>query len=324
MEIHQPHDKFFKAAFSHQNVVHDFLCVFLNTKTLADLDLDSLTSVNTSHINNEMSELRSDVIYRIKFRKNKGYLYLPFEHQSTIDSEILWKFMEYSTEIAKRAILRQIAAGSGRKNCKFPIIIPLIVFNGLENFEWPPKFEGTKRYIKFALEFFKNSFLMKLQDWSIKKLLKLGKAALLFILLREKLKRYFKKFLRTSKVLGKLINNSPYWRNALMYILSGLKGDQKKILKTIKGLNKNIIDNVMEVLEKREQKGIRKGIRRGIRQGITRGITIGEKRGEKRGITIGEQDIIKRLLVSGMPREQVAERLNMTLIELNTILFFER
>lgn len=63
MEIHQPHDKLFKVAFSHKKVAYDFISVMLDAETLEELDLDSLTLINSSHVDKNMRELRSDVVY---------------------------------------------------------------------------------------------------------------------------------------------------------------------------------------------------------------------------------------------------------------------
>ena len=43
IEIHQPHDTIFKAAFSHKQVMVDFLRSRLPQETLARIDLNTLT-----------------------------------------------------------------------------------------------------------------------------------------------------------------------------------------------------------------------------------------------------------------------------------------
>ena len=84
-KVQNPHDKFFKDTFSNPLVVRDFVENYLPEPILKLVDLNELEIQNGSHVDEELSEVFSDMLFRTKINQRDGYLYFLFEHKSYPD-----------------------------------------------------------------------------------------------------------------------------------------------------------------------------------------------------------------------------------------------
>ncbi|WP_414151292.1 Rpn family recombination-promoting nuclease/putative transposase [Acetobacterium carbinolicum] len=67
-----PHDKFFKDTFSNPLVTRDFIENYLPESILKMVDLSELEIQNGSHVDEELSELFSDMLFRTKINQRDG------------------------------------------------------------------------------------------------------------------------------------------------------------------------------------------------------------------------------------------------------------
>lgn len=65
-KIQNPHDKFFKEIFSNPIVARDFIENYLPEPILKIVDLNELEIQNGSHVDEELSEVFSDMLFRTK------------------------------------------------------------------------------------------------------------------------------------------------------------------------------------------------------------------------------------------------------------------
>ncbi len=82
MEVQNPHDKFFKKIFGDLAVAKDFLNNYLPEKIMGIIDIDTLEPQKDSHIDEELKESFSDLLFKANINNREGYLYLLFEHKS--------------------------------------------------------------------------------------------------------------------------------------------------------------------------------------------------------------------------------------------------
>ena len=321
MDIHQPHDKFFKLALKIKEVAMDFLVANLPQEVLEKLDLSSVELQDSSFVDGKFKGYCSDVLLRVNSAEGNGYMYFLLEHQSTSDPFIVVRLLQYIANVVNYDMKQQLSIDPNRSNLKFPTIYPFVLHSGKERYKWPKSFSiELERQPLFNL----SSSLIELQGCNFEGLLKSKKAALVQILLRESWKKDFCKVLKENPQLAELINNSPYAKDALLYLIDQDKQDAKEVINAIDNLNKKIEKEIMNGLSRIEQRGFKLGEQRGIELGEQRGIKLGEQRGiklgEQRGIKLGLRDAIIKLLAHGTDKVKAAEMLGLTLKELEVLL----
>jgi len=92
--INNPHDKLIKIVFSDRQEAVEFFQNKLPQEIVKIIDWDTLELEGSNYIDEEMQESESDLVYSVDFKngRDKCFLYLMFEHQSTPD-----KWVRYST-----------------------------------------------------------------------------------------------------------------------------------------------------------------------------------------------------------------------------------
>jgi predicted transposase YdaD len=68
-KVQNPHDKFFKDTFSNPLMVRDFVENYLPEPILKLVDLNELEIQNGSHVDEELSEVFSDMLFRTKINE---------------------------------------------------------------------------------------------------------------------------------------------------------------------------------------------------------------------------------------------------------------
>jgi len=99
IEIHQPHDKLFKVAFGHKEVLKDFLKGRLAPEILAKVDLTTAKLENCSFVSEELRGTQSDIVYSVQIDGKAGYIYTLIEHQSEVDSKQPIRLLGYNVQL---------------------------------------------------------------------------------------------------------------------------------------------------------------------------------------------------------------------------------
>ena len=113
------HDKIFRDLLNDKNEFIYFLDKKLNMK-LKDY---SIEQCNTNFITKEYKSRQSDVIYKIK----DNNVFFLVEHQSKIDYTMAYRILNYSIEIIRNVVEKNI---SNDKKYKYPKIIPIVFYTG--------------------------------------------------------------------------------------------------------------------------------------------------------------------------------------------------
>jgi predicted transposase/invertase (TIGR01784 family) len=86
-KITNPHDKFFKEVFTHQETAEDFLANYLPTEVVGLLDLDSLECSKDTYIDKNLEAYFSDLLFKLFLKDgSRGYIYILIEHKSYQDA----------------------------------------------------------------------------------------------------------------------------------------------------------------------------------------------------------------------------------------------
>src|SRR5690625_709827 len=121
--VNHPHDKLFKETFGDLEVTSDFINQYLPKEILDIIDVESLTSIKDSFIQEELKDSYSDLLFNVKIGDEEGYLYFLFEHKSYQALDISFQLLGYMLQIWNQKLIKE-------KTTTLPIIIPLLFYHG--------------------------------------------------------------------------------------------------------------------------------------------------------------------------------------------------
>ena len=156
-KAHNPHDAFFKEVMRKKDTACDFFKNYLPSEILRLVDLKSLEIKKDSFIEKELKRFYSDILYQVAVREHRGYFYLLFEHQSSVDQLISFRLLKYMVkvwelELKQKPDLRLL-----------PPIIPLVLYHGKDRWKVGNKFSdiiflGEREELRLYLPDFTYSF----------------------------------------------------------------------------------------------------------------------------------------------------------------------
>ena len=123
------HDHSYKMLFSHAELVRDLLSGFVQEDWIDELDLSTLEKVASTFVADDLREREDDTIWRVRCRDSWIYIYILIEFQSTVDRFMAVRLMTYI------GLLYQdlIRTGQCLENSKLPPVLPLVLYNGKQN-----------------------------------------------------------------------------------------------------------------------------------------------------------------------------------------------
>ena len=120
--ITQPHDAFFKANLADIKKAEIALRTHLPKSLIKHVDFSTLKAMPTEFIKHTLGKLASDMLYSVKIKGKDAYFYKLFEAQSSPDSLMPFRTLNYEMQIMQG----HLDAG----NDKLPIVITLVFYHG--------------------------------------------------------------------------------------------------------------------------------------------------------------------------------------------------
>ncbi|HEV2854128.1 MAG TPA: Rpn family recombination-promoting nuclease/putative transposase [Thermoanaerobaculia bacterium] len=129
-EIVGQHDLSYRLFFIHRRMIQDLLREIVGERWVERIDLDSGERVDATFVSPQHASRESDVIW--KFRRKDGkdpiYVYILMEFQSRPDPSMPVRLMVYES-----LFYQSLTASRSKKAWKkLPLVIPMVVYNGLE------------------------------------------------------------------------------------------------------------------------------------------------------------------------------------------------
>ena len=124
------HDSFVKKALSNKVVAREFFETNLPPEILSQVDLTTLKQEKESYFDNTLGHGIVDLIYTVNFGKDKGYLIILLEHQSTQDYKMPLRIQKYILRICDDHLKKS-------KKEKIPVIYPILFYSGKEKYRAP-------------------------------------------------------------------------------------------------------------------------------------------------------------------------------------------
>jgi len=120
------HDSSYKQFFSHPQMVKDLITGFIHQDWVKELDFDTLESVKSSFITDDLREREDDVIWRVRWGKEWIYVYLLIEFQSSENKFMAVRMMNYVFLLYQDLIKQQQLTRKKR----LPPVFPIVLYNG--------------------------------------------------------------------------------------------------------------------------------------------------------------------------------------------------
>jgi predicted transposase/invertase (TIGR01784 family) len=122
-----------KSTFSQPDYAAEELRAVLPPKLVAQLDWATLWVEPGSHVDQELEQLHSDLLFSIESLRGESCLiYVLFEHQSAADPLMAYRMLRYQTRIWDTWMARNPDHGG-----KLPPILPVVFYNGEARWSQP-------------------------------------------------------------------------------------------------------------------------------------------------------------------------------------------
>jgi len=175
-KIKNPHDKYFRAIFSHKSIARNFLKAFLPKETVSLLNLDYLDRITGSFVDEQLQEYYTDIIFKCRLKKSDEEIWISLllEHKSFNDPESDFQLLGYMQNIWQEDV---------RQGKKRRFTLPVLLYHGAE--KWKRRsivshFEQLdKHFIQFLPKF--DYVLIDLSQFSEEELLAMQVDAMVVI-----------------------------------------------------------------------------------------------------------------------------------------------
>jgi predicted transposase YdaD len=142
-QIQNPHDKGYKSLLSHQEIFLELLDSFVTQGWVSQLDRKSVIRIDKSFLSTNAGLKEADLVYRLKVNGKDMFFYLLFELQSKVDFQMPFRLLEYMLEIWRDYLKGIDPNVAQRKEHKLPVIVPMVLYNGLYNWTACRSFKET-------------------------------------------------------------------------------------------------------------------------------------------------------------------------------------
>lgn len=120
------HDPIYRRLFGFERMVADLMRVVGDAELLREVDLDQLDKLPADYVGDSGQQRRGDTVWRVNYRGGSLYLLILLEFQSTSDSLMALRNLEY-TALLYRELERRGELGIPGA---WPPVLPVVLYNG--------------------------------------------------------------------------------------------------------------------------------------------------------------------------------------------------
>lgn len=301
MALDQPHDKFFKTAFSNKEVLTDFAQAFLPPDLLRDMDWSTLERYNETYLSADLTEYYVDLLFTVSFGEERVQLALLFEHKSYVEKYPHFQINQYLLNFWSR---------QEKDGAPLTPIVPIVIYHGETKWKKKP----VTAYFKHnRIELFQyvpsfDYVLINLEDVTTSNgltLLRSDYARLTALLLnhsrnQRRLLRVFEEFADLFKRLSQSATGRTFIEASFLYIYWTTDLNKWQVVAIFQNISRQTGETAMTTAERLINEGIEKGI--------------------EQGIDIASVRYVRGLLKLGMSAETIAAALELPLAEVQAII----
>jgi predicted transposase/invertase (TIGR01784 family) len=155
-KIVNPHDKFIRETLGRKEIARDLIKEYLPSTIIKHINLKTLKISKDTHIDKELTDHFSDIIYTVELKGKKSFIYFLFEHKSYPDKLALFQVLRNMVKMWEDSIKQN------RNIKKLPVIVPILLYHGKKAWQYSNNsdilfeiVEGTEKYVPtFSSELF--------------------------------------------------------------------------------------------------------------------------------------------------------------------------
>jgi len=305
-KLQKKHDKIAKLFLANQDIAHKFLSLYLPHEVFAKCDLSKINVESGTYIDEELQSQYSDIVYKIDLHDQADtdsiYLYVLIEHQSEAKKLMALRILRYQLEIIQKHLDKY-----KDNELKLPLVVPLVLYNGKKSpYPYPYDIRELFANKELAAQVPLGKFtLIDLTTKSDDEILNHGKLSILEMVTKHIHDRDFIK--TVDLVIESLIivhdeNINESLINGVFSYLINAKETKESIylLKQVQQKTPFYERNAMSYAEELLKEGELKGMQKGTQQ--------------------TQQQIINNMISSGLPAEQIAKYIGISLEKLEQLI----
>ncbi|HYF97986.1 MAG TPA: Rpn family recombination-promoting nuclease/putative transposase [Coxiellaceae bacterium] len=302
--LYQAHDALAKRCLTHPAIARDWLEVHLPSQLKELCDLSSLQIEATAHVEEDLKQIFSDVIYSLQINGTKGYIFVLVEHQSQGDELLPYRLLRYQVAFFKRYL------EEGHK--KLPLTIPMVLYHGVRS-PYPYSLELSDCFVdpKFAKQWLFKTQLVDLTLIDDDEILQHKRAALLEMAQRHVFKKNILEFLDSIKkvlTLAKGYSELQETNKSVIHYLLTQANYPKEERLVQRLIEPTVIyrEDIMTAAEQLRQEGRNEG----LNIGRSEGLNIGRNEGLNIGRNEERHQLTQKMLAAGLSKELVEKIIN--------------
>ena len=300
------HDSGYKKLFSNRTIFRQLLETFVNQEWVHSLNFDKCEPLDKSFISEHYKETESDLIYKVQFHDREVYIYILIEFQSTVDSFMVLRVLNYITNFYMDFLVNNRGAN------KLPVVFPIVLYNGNAPWTAPVNLsaliEQTPPLGAFALDF--QYFLIAENQYTQEALLKIRNIVSTLFLAES----HYDLDMLEVELLNLFSSESD--RQAVSLFLNWFKqlavhgriepADYQDLEYIYR--NEEEVKTMLVTALERERQQI---FQNGLREGEQKGRIEGEQKGRIEGEQKGRIEAAKAMLAKGMEMTLISEITNL-------------
>ncbi len=294
--INSPHDKVFKAFLTTPQTARDFLDIYLPERFKSQCDLSTLELQPESFLEEDFQAYYSDVLYSLKTRAGKGYVYALVEHQSSLDENMAFRLINYTIKVMKRHL--------DSREKKLPLVVPLLFYHGkVSPYPYSMNWFDCFQEPDLAKQLYNQPFplvdITVIPDNEI-----MGHKRVALLELVQKHIR-IRDIMELTKPLVTLLLNGYTTEKQVKSLITYLiqQGETESVTTLLDTLANQVPEHegtIMTIAEQLRQEGHQKG----------------HQKGRQEGERQGRQKVARKMLASGLNLEMICEMTGLTESEL--------
>jgi len=257
------HDRFFKEAFSRPDVVADFIQAYLPAEFSEQLDFETLTRLQDSHVDEDLSQYYVDLLFSVVYGAREIRLALLFEHKSYPEEYPHFQLNQYLLNYWRDQL---------KENQSLQPVVPIVIYHGKSRWKKRP----VKAYFE-PIDGLLTSFIPHFDYYLINLTEDTGEH---FGLLRSsyaKLTAGLLKTIRQKQQLMKMLNQlrqvindlveeqagEQFVKTAFIYIHWASKLSSTEIIGIFRSISQKIETTAMSAAETLIKQGMQQGMQQG-------------------------------------------------------------
>ena len=319
-KYNNPHDAYIKKYLQDPIAAKHFLEAHISQEIVQKIDFDTLTLTNKSFVQEDTTEIHSDLVFRFKFKDGQsGYIFTLFEHLSTAVRVTPLRMTEYVLALLKSDHREHPTT----KPDECPVVIPLVFYHGKQS-PYPYAHNAydctSDPELARSVRMFEGGRLVDVTSMSDDtigqhKTVSLMEKAMKYCRARDFLTKLQEHFQSIIVPLAKhfLTLTLEY----SLYISDERKIPEEKLVALFeKQLTR---EDIMTIAKRIEQRGMQRGRQEGMQagrqegmqagrqEGMQAGMQRGRQAGRQEGMQAGMQEAAKNLIKQGVSLDIIAK-----------------